>query len=161
MTGSLFKVRQFCKISVFHIAMKTDYYSLGARVALALGFLSAVADRFGLWTPLLGSGNVVWGNMENFTAYTGVVLPWVPKVLLPVFAWAATVAEIVLGVSLLVGFRKRLTALLSGILLLTFAFSMVFSLNIKAPFDYSVFAAAACAFLLCKESKSGASSKNR
>lgn len=138
---------------LFPMAKKIDYYSLFARVALALGFLSAVADRFGLWTPLLGSENVVWGNMASFTAYTGVLLPWVPNGLLPVFAWAATVAEIVLGVSLLVGFQKRLTALLSGILLLVFAFSMIFFVSIKAPFDYSVFAAAACAFLLYKESK--------
>lgn len=132
---------------------KIDYISLFARFALALGFLSAVADRFGLWTPLLGSENVVWGNMESFTAYTGVLLPWVPQILLPLFAWAATIAEIVLGLLLLIGFQKRLVALLSGILLLTFAFAMLFSLNIKAPFDYSVFAAAACAFLLYKESR--------
>lgn len=139
---------------VLNMAKKIDYYSLFARVALALGFLSAVADRFGLWTPWLGSGNVVWGNMASFTDYTGVLLPWVPNSLLPVFAWTATLAEIVLGVSLLIGFRKRLTALLSGILLLAFAFSMLFSVSVKAPFDYSVFAAAACAFLLYKQSGS-------
>ena len=131
---------------------KIDYFSLFARLALAFGFLSAVADRFGLWTPLLGSGSVVWGNMDSFTAYTGVLLPWLPKFLLPLFAWAATVAEIVLGVLLIIGFQKRWVALFSGILLLTFALSMLTSLNIKAPFDYSVFAAAACAFLLYKES---------
>ena len=56
---------------------KIDYISLFARLALAIGFLSAVADRLGLWTPLLGSENVVWGNMESFTAYTGVLLPWI------------------------------------------------------------------------------------
>lgn len=78
--------------------------------------------------------------MKSFTAYTGVLLPCVPKILLPLFAWAATIAEIILGILLLIGFQKRLVALLSGILLLTFAFSMLFSLNIKAPLDYSVFA---------------------
>lgn len=130
-----------------------DYFSLFARIALAIGFLSAVADRFGLWTPLVGSQNVVWGNMTNFTVYTGVLLPWISKSLLPLFAWGATIAEIVLGVFLLIGFQKRLTALFSGMLLLTFALSMAFSVSIKAPFDYSVFAAAACAFLLYKENK--------
>lgn len=132
---------------------QTDYFPLFARIAIALGFLSAVADRFGLWTPLLGTENVAWGNMQNFTAYTGTLLPWVPKSFLPLLAWTATIAEIVLGASLLIGFQKRLTALLSGILLLAFAFSMLLSLNIKAPFDYSVFAAAACALLLYKQSK--------
>ncbi len=131
---------------------KIDYISLFARVAISFGFLSAVADRLGLWTPLLGSENVVWGNMGSFTAYTGVLLPWVPETILPLFAWAATIAEIILGILLLIGFQKRLVSLLSGILLLTFAFSMLFFVNIKAPFDYSVFAAAACAFLLYKES---------
>lgn len=132
---------------------KIDYISLFARLSIALGFLSAVVDRLGLWTFLLGNENVVWGNMESFTAYTGVLLPWVPKILLPLVAWAATIAEIVLGILLLIGIQKRLVALLSGVLLLTFAFSMLFSLNVKAPFDYSVFAAAACALLLYKESK--------
>ena len=132
---------------------KIDYISLFARLALAIGFLSAVADRLGLWTPLLGSENVVWGNMESFTAYTGVLLPWIPKFLIPLLAWTATIAETILGILLLIGFQKRWVTLLSGILLLTFAFSMSFSLNVKDPFDYSVFAAAACAFLLYKESK--------
>lgn len=139
---------------------KIDYISLFARFAIGIGFLSAVADRFGLWTPLLGSGNVAWGNMDSFTAYVGVLLPWLPPFLLPLFAWVATIAEIVLGVLLLIGFQKRLVALLSGILLLTFAFSMLFALNMKAPLDYSVFAAAACAFLLFKESHSVCSKKD-
>lgn len=136
---------------------KVDYISLFARFALALGFLSAVADRLGLWTPLLGGENVVWGNMESFIAYTGTLVPWVPQSLFPLFAWTATIAEIVLGILLIVGYQKRWVALFSGLLLLTFAFSMTFSLSIKAPFDYSVFAAAACAFLLYKENspKSG------
>ena len=133
---------------------KIDYISIFARLAIAFGFLSAVTDRFGLWTPLVGSENVVWGNMESFTAYTGILLPLLPKALLPLAAWTATIAEIILGVLLLIGFQKRLVALLSGILLLIFAFSMLFSLNVKAPFDYSVFAAAAAAFLLYKENHS-------
>ncbi|MBC8594708.1 DoxX protein [Oscillospiraceae bacterium N12] len=130
---------------------KIDYFSLFARLALAFGFLSAVADRFGFWTSLLGSEYVVWGNMGNFITYTGILLPWVPKSLLPLFAWTATVAEIILGILLLIGFQKRIVALLSGILLLMFAFSMMLFVNIKSPFDYSVFAAAACAFLLFKD----------
>lgn len=61
------------------MAKKIDYISWFALIALALGFLSAVADRFGLWTPLVGSENVVWGNMKNFTGYTGVLSPWAPE----------------------------------------------------------------------------------
>lgn len=132
---------------------KTDYFSLFARVAIALSFLSAVADRAGMWTPLLGSENITWGNMESFIAYTGVLVPWIPIAVLPLLAWLVTIAEVVLGVLLIIGFQKRLVALLSGMLLLTFALSMMLFSNLKAPLDYSVFSAAACAFLLYNNSK--------
>lgn len=132
---------------------KIDYYSLFARIAIGMSFLSAVLDRIGLWTPLLGSESIVWGNMENFITYTGVLVPWVWKQILPLLAWMVTIVEVVLGVLLIIGFQKRIVALLSGILLLTFAFSMLFFSNLKAPFDYSVFTAAACSFLLYKNSK--------
>lgn len=135
------------------INKNVDYFSLFARIALALSFLSAVADRIGLWTPLLGHENVTWGNMQSFIAYTGTLVPWVPKAILPLLGWGVTIAEVVLGVLLIIGFQKRIVALLSGILLLTFAFSMLFFSSIKAPFDYSVFTAAACSFLLYKNSK--------
>lgn len=132
---------------------KVDYFSLFARIAIGMSFLSAVADRIGLWTPVLGHENIVWGNMDNFIAYTGVLVPWVPKLILPFLAWAVTFAEVVLGVLLIIGYRQRIVALLSGVLLLTFAFSMLFFSSLKAPLDYSVFTAAACSFLLYKNNK--------
>lgn len=133
--------------------IKTDYFALFARIAIAMSFLSAVADRFGWWTPVLGSENIVWGNMGNFIAYTGVLVPWVSKQVLPVLAWLVTIAEVVFGVLLIIGYQKRIVALLSGVLLLTFAFSMMFFSSLKAPLDYSVFTASACSFLLYKNSK--------
>lgn len=132
---------------------KVDYFALFARVAIGMSFLSAVADRVGLWTPLLGSDSVVWGNMDSFIAYTGVLVPWLPMQLLPLSAWGVTVVEVVLGALLIIGYQKRIVALLSGILLLVFAFSMLAFSSLKAPFDYSVFTAAACALLLYKHSK--------
>lgn len=132
---------------------KIDYFSLFARIAIAMSFLSAVADRFGLWTPILGSENSVWGNMGNFIAYTGTLVPWISKQILPLLTWSVTIAEVVLGILLLIGYKMRIVALLSGILLLTFAISMLLFASIKAPFDYSVFTASACAFLLYKNSK--------
>lgn len=133
--------------------IKTDYFALFARIAIAMSFLSAVADRFGWWTPVLGNENVVWGNMGNFIAYTGVLVPWISKQVLPLLAWLVTIAEVVLGVFLIIGYQKRIVALLSGILLLTFAFSMMFFSSMKAPLDYSVFTASACSFLLYKNNK--------
>ena len=133
--------------------IKTDSFALFARIAIAMSFLSAVADRFGWWTPVLGNENVVWGNMGNFITYTGVLVPWISKQVLPLLAWSVTIAEVVLGVLLIIGYQKRIVALLSGLLLLTFAFSMMFFSSLKAPLDYSVFTASACSFLLYKNSK--------
>ncbi|WP_148372319.1 DoxX protein [Bacteroides bouchesdurhonensis] len=135
------------------MSKKVDYFSLFARLAIAMSFLSAVADRIGLWTPILGSENVVWGNMENFIVYTGVLVPWIPNQILPLLGWSVTFVEVVLGVLLIIGFQQRIVALFSGILLLTFAFSMLFFTSFKAPLDYSVFTAAACSFLLYRDSK--------
>ena len=135
------------------MSKKVDYFSLFARLAIAMSFLSAVADRIGLWTPILGSESVVWGNMENFIVYTGVLVPWIPNQILPLLGWSVTFVEVVLGVLLIIGFQQRIVALFSGILLLTFAFSMLFFTSFKAPLDYSVFTAAACSFLLYRDSK--------
>jgi uncharacterized membrane protein YphA (DoxX/SURF4 family) len=52
------------------------------------------------------------------------------------------------GILLITGFKIRMASVLSGPLLLSFAIGMVTGLGIKTPFDYSVFSAAAAAFLL-------------
>jgi uncharacterized membrane protein YphA (DoxX/SURF4 family) len=63
-------------------------------------------------------------------------------------AWAATVAEVVLGVALILGFFTRWSALLSGVLLLLFAFGMTVGTGLKSALSASVFSAAAAAFAL-------------
>lgn len=114
------------------------------RIAIAFGFLSAVADRFGMW----GKDDSTWGNWDSFVQYTEVINPWFPNALVPALAVIATSAEIIFAIFLLVGFKTELFAKLSGILLLIFAFSMSFSIGIKPVFDYSVFIASAGAFAL-------------
>ena len=109
-----------------------NYFVLFARIVLALGFLSAVADRFGLWTPLLGANGVFWGSMQSFAAYTGTLAPWVPQAVLPAFAWLVTLFEIVFGVGLLAGVCLRWMALGAGILVLLFGISMFFFAGVKA-----------------------------
>ena len=47
---------------------------LYARIALGVAFLSAVADRFGLWGKYGG-----WGNFANFTKYTAEVNSFMPE----------------------------------------------------------------------------------
>lgn len=114
------------------------------RIAIALGFLSAVADRFGLWSKEVSA----WGTWGNFVQYTEVINPWFPSALVPTLAIIATAAEIVFALCILIGFKTELFAKLSGLLLLIFALSMTFSIGIKGAFDYSVFIASAGAFAL-------------
>jgi thiosulfate dehydrogenase (quinone) large subunit len=117
------------------------------RLALGVAFLSAVADRFGLWGPA-GAKNVAWGDFAHFTQYAGQLNPWAPAALIPTLAWVSTGAELVLGVALILGLCTRWAALLSGILLLLFAGGMSIGTGLKSALDASVFSAAAAAFAL-------------
>src|SRR5215475_4519098 len=97
--------------------------ALFLRLALAAGFLSAVADRFGLWGPA-GTPGVGWGAFAPFLTYTGQLLWFLPVGLVPAAGWAATVLEVALAVGLLAGVRVRAFALASGLLLTVFAVVM-------------------------------------
>jgi len=114
------------------------------RLTLSISFLSAVADRFGLWSKEVS----VWGNWENFVEYTKVLNPLIPESLINPVGIIATAAEVIFPVFLLLGFKTELFARLSGYLLLLFALSMTFSTGIKGALDYSVFTSAAAAFAL-------------
>jgi hypothetical protein len=116
-------------------------------VALAAGFLSAVADRFGVWGPTDTPG-VSWGGFAPFLAYTGKLLWFLPAGLVPAAGWGSTIVEVALAVGLLVGIRLRAVALATGILLLVFAITMTVSLGPEPPLSYSVWSAAAGSFLL-------------
>ncbi len=124
--------------------MNLKFTKLFLRIAIASAFLSAVADRFGLW-PKEQSG---WGNWETFLESTASLNPWFPESLIPTVAIMATGAEILLAICIIIGFKTELFAKLSGYLLLLFALSITFSSNIKGAFDYSVFTASAAAFAL-------------
>ena len=124
--------------------MENRLVKLFLRVALAAGMLSAVADRLGIWNQEISS----WGNWNAFLAYTRSLNPWFPESFIPMVGIIATIAETLFGLCLLFGFRTRLFARLTGFLMLLFALAMACSLSIKAPLDYSVFAAAAAAFAL-------------
>lgn len=124
--------------------MSTKFIKLFLRFGIGLGFLSAVADRFGLWPADISA----WGNWESFLAYTAHINPLIPKLLIPTMGSIATAAELLFGVCLIIGFRTELVAKLSGYLLLVFALAITFSSGIKGAFDYSVFAASAGAFAL-------------
>lgn len=114
-----------------------------ARVALGAAFLSGIASRFGLW-----GANEGYGSFDNFVRYTAEVNSFMPPSTIPFLAWAATIAELVLGVALVLGIRPRAVALGSALLLALFGTAMAISLGIKSPLDYSVFSASAGALLL-------------
>ena len=114
-----------------------------ARLALGAAFLSGIASRFGLW----GKG-VGYGDFAHFEAYTAQVNRFMPAATIPFLAWAATVAELALGVALVAGIKPRWTALGSAALLALFGIAMAISFGPKEPLDYSVFSASACALLL-------------
>ena len=130
----------------------TKYCIVFLRIALGIAFLSAVADRFGYWGQP-GEASVAWGNFDNFLDYVAVLNPYLPDSLIPAVGWGATIAEIALGAALILGYRLRPAALMSGILLLIFAVSMVINTGLKSPLDYSVFTASAAAFFLYVHAK--------
>lgn len=124
--------------------MNVKISKLFLRIAIGIGFLSAVADRFGLWPAEISA----WGNWESFLNYTELINPFIPKMLIPTLGTIATSAELLFGVCLIIGFRTELVAKLSGYLMLIFGLSITFSTGIKGALDYSVFAASAGAFAL-------------
>jgi uncharacterized membrane protein YphA (DoxX/SURF4 family) len=128
-------------------ARLASFGSVFLRFALGLSFLSAVADRFGLWGAF-GQPNVSWGNFPRFVEYTGRLNWFLPAATIPALARISTGAEILLGLLLLVGWNTRTTALLSGILLMAFGVEMMLALGVKVPLNFSVFPAAGGAVLL-------------
>ena len=106
-----------------------------------------MADRFGLWgSP--GAVNIAWGNWSGFVAYTAKVNSFLPAAVAPELAIVATVAELVLGLALLLGVWPRLVAWATCGLITLFAVAMTFSFGVKDPLNLSVFVDAAAALLL-------------
>ena len=124
-----------------------DVSSVFLRLALGVSFLSAVGDRFGFWGAF-GQSHVAWGDFSHFIAYTAKLNWFMPSATIPVLAWASTFAEILLGVTLILGAFTRVGAFLSGVLLLLFALVMTVALGLEVPLSLSVFSASAGAFLL-------------
>jgi len=124
--------------------VETKIIKLFLRLSIAAGMLSAVADRLGIWNKEISS----WGNWSAFLEYTKLLNPWFPSSIIPFIGVIATVAETVFALCLLIGYKTELFSKLTGCLMLLFGFAMSYSISIKAPLDYSVFAASGAAFAL-------------
>jgi putative oxidoreductase len=114
------------------------------RFALGAAFLSGIADRFSLYR----GRNVGYGDFHGFINYTAKVNSFMPAFTIPFLAWAATCAELGLGLALILGIWPRWVALGSFVLLALFGIAMAISFGIKSPLDYSVFSASAGALVL-------------
>jgi putative oxidoreductase len=120
------------------------------RLSLGAAFLSGIASRFGLYGKTQG-----YGNFQNFVKYTAQVNSFMPAYTIPFLAWAATVAELALGLALILGLWRKWTALATAGLLMLFSIAMAVSFGIREPLDYSVFSAVAAALLLWAYEKRG------
>lgn len=68
--------------------------------------------------------------------------------MIPPLGVITTGAEFLFGLLLLVGWHTRVTALLSGLLLMLFGLAMTLVLGVEAPLNFSVFPAAGGALFL-------------
>src|SRR3984885_8732788 len=100
MRATLFAKTQFRRKYMNTITVKdprfAGYASLLLRIGLGVGFLSAVADRLGLWGAF-GQPNVEWGNFSRFLEYTHTLNWYLPDAMTLPLGLIATGAEIVLG----------------------------------------------------------------
>ena len=119
--------------------------ALSVQIALTAGFLSAVADRFGLWGPA-GTPGMTRSVFASFLTYTGTLVWFMPASLASAAGRVATAAEVILAVGLLVGSQRR-WARANGLLLTNFTQRMAFARGPEPALSYSVGSAAAAALL--------------
>lgn len=122
---------------------QNQFPQLFLRLAISFTMLSAVADRFGFW-----GDNSSWGNWGNFVIYTKKLTHFLPESFGAFSAIIATTLELIFSLMLIFGFKTKLAAYGTSILLLIFALSMTISLGTKAPLDYSVWVVCAASLLL-------------
>ena len=115
--------------------------SLLLRLALASGFLSAVASRLNLW----GTQSSGW---HKFVDYTAQMMSFIPKNYAPIMSMLSTILEITFGLMLLLGYYTQYASFGAAVLTLLFALTMSYSFGIKESFDYSVFVFSTGALLL-------------
>lgn len=116
------------------------------RLALGIGFLLPVMDRFSL-LGVPGSG-AAWGDWRHFVDYTNSLMPFANRQIANIMSIIATLGELLFGVLLIIGYKIREAAIGAGLLTLCFGLSMAIFLGISAPFDYPVFVFTGAAFVL-------------
>lgn len=117
------------------------------RLALGFGFILPVFDRLGILGPS-GAQGVAWGTWDNFIAYTQTLVPFANESFAGVVGTFATVAETVLGICLILGWKTRIMAILTAGLTAMFGICMTIFLYPLAAVSYPVYVFTAAALLL-------------
>lgn len=117
------------------------------RCALGITFLTPVSDRLGL-LGAPGTGNIEWGNWENFINYTTTLMPFLDRSMVNIMGTIATISELVIGILLIIGFKTKYAALAASLLTFTFILFMIFSVGIQKPINFGVFTATTASLLL-------------
>ena len=117
------------------------------RCALGITFLTPVFDRLGILGQA-GTGNIEWGNWENFINYTTTLMPIFDRPVVNIMGAIATVSELMIGISLIIGFKTKYAAIGACLITLTFIVFMTLSVGIQKPINYGVFTASAAGLLL-------------
>lgn len=115
------------------------------RLPVAVAFLEAVSDRFGLLGGP-GSPGVAWGDFSHFIRYTAQVNSFMPRSVIPALAVIATICEIAFGATMLFGICIPAAAIGSSALLFLFATAM--TISDLPQFAYGVYVMAAGALAL-------------
>lgn len=131
---SLWRPLWFTVVFLLVAATRTGVRSINilGRLTIAGAFLLALWNRF--------------DNFPGFVRYAGRVLSFVPVSSVPFFSVVATTCEVLLCVALFLGVAKRWTLAGAGLLLLTFASSMVVSG--LSQFSWAVYVLATGAFAI-------------
>jgi putative oxidoreductase len=87
-------------------SLALDLLSLGSRAALGVSFLLSVSDRLGFYGDPSERG-VSWGTFERFLGYAAEVNAFLPASVIPFLGTAATVLELLFGVTLVLGLAMR------------------------------------------------------
>lgn len=124
---------------------RVRWVSAVLRLTIAMAFLDAVADRFGILGSH-GTPGVAWGDFAHFIGYTAQVNSFLPSAVIPALAVLATICETLFGLALLLGIRIRLTAMGSAALL--FLFGTAMTISGFSQFAYGVYLLAAGALAL-------------
>src|SRR5260221_3055337 len=103
-------------------AMRYTGFALGA------AFRTAVAGRFGIWGE-----NTSPDSFKHFMEYTAKVNSFMPAFTIPFLAWAATIAETFLGITLILGIWLRFVALAAAGLLGLVWFALARSFWLRRP----------------------------